>query len=837
VLDFRLSTLNFLFSAFSSSGITMPFEPLLQDIRYAVRSLSRAPGFVTVTILTLALGIGGTTGIFGLVRGVLFAPLPFANADRMVFAVNRGTRPGNDISALDFVDWREQLHRFDAVGVYTRGSANLTGGVEPVRFSIADVSANWFPMLGVALTLGPGFTPRDDISVPQLTVVLSDGAWRQQFGADPGVIGRTVLLDGTSYEIVGVAPPRFTFPDHPDLWRPLVVDPTSGQAKCRGCRFLSGPVGRLAPGVSFQEGRQEILAVTTRLHEQYAPAEAGVRFDIIPLRDHLVDRARPALLVLLGGVACLLIIACANVATLMLARAATRAPEIGVRVAIGADRWRIGRQLLVESLLLASIGAALGLALAAWGLRAVITARLGGLPLLEDVTIDIPVLVVAMAVTITTGVLCGLAPLAQVAGANGAAALRSQARGTSMSKGTARVRAGLVIAEIALAVPLLIGAALLGQSLYRLMAADAGFKPEHLVRLDIALPQCGTRWAPDSTCAISRDNRYMSSTQILNFTNDLLSRLRALPGTEQVSVAAGAPFSDWASGQTFAQIEGVPEAPDARRIALIKVVSRDYFATLGIPLRSGRLFTPDDRPQSPPVALVDEAFVRAFLPTDDPIGKAVTNVGRIVGVVGDTKNADLITAVRPTMYVSADQGAVPFMTVLIRSTAAPGGVLTAARRQLAAIDNTVTPYHVMTMEDAVRGASASPRVNAWLVSTFAIGALLLAMIGIYGIMSYGVRARRRELGLRVALGAPRGRIIRLVLGNGIRMTAIGTGIGLIISLLGCRALRSLLFDVAPTDVSTYAVVCSVVGIVAVMAAWVPALRAAAVDPMIAMRIE
>lgn len=679
------------------------------EFRAALRAVRRAPAFAAVAILTLALGLGATTLMFSIVDQALIRPLGFANENRLVYVVNPGALRYDAISPPEFFAWQREMHAFEAMGTYVWSAANLTGGTAPVRLRIADVTANWFALLGVRMQLGRGFLPGEEgLGAPKVAV-LSDALWRGQFGADAGVVGGRILLDGTPYTVVGVAEPHAVLPDGADLWRPMALP--AAMLACRVCPFFWGPVARLRPGVSLEQARQELRTVATRVRAQF-PASQRTNvdaYDLVPLRRHIVGNTRMPLLVSLGAVACLLLITCANVATLQLARATARSAELGIRIALGASRGRIIRLVLAESVALALMGGVLGTLLAAWGVHALRGVGLGSLPLLDGVGIRASVVVVTVAVSAATGVLFGLAPALHAMRTGSAQAVRSAGRGASPGRTALRLRDAFVVAQLSLAVPLVIAAALLGKSLARLAAVDPGFRPENLVLFTLALPQCGTIWAPDSTCAGVVGSHYDSPAAMNAFVDQLVRRLRALPGTQAAAVGSGIPFTRGAENQTRVRIVGRAAVDGYPNAAELKTVTPDYFATLGIPVLRGR--------------------------------------------------------------------------------------------------------------------------------GFAATALLLAAVGVAGLIAYAMRERRRELGIRLALGARHESVIRLALGWGLRPAVIGLGIGVALSLAGSRVLHNLLYGVRPTDAATYGVVCAALLAIALVASLVPAQRAARVDPMETLRAE
>ncbi|HTE43595.1 MAG TPA: ABC transporter permease [Gemmatimonadaceae bacterium] len=834
-----------------SRPLTGFVSDVVGGVTFALRSLRKSPGFTVTIALTLAISIGATTAMFSIVNGVLFAPLPFANADRLVWTVNRGTRPYDAMSPPDLADWGKLNDAFEEVGGWMPSQVGLVGGGEPIHVTAAEVTGNWFTMLGTRMSAGRGLSSDDaEPGRPKVTV-LSYALWQRQFGGDPGIVGRGVLIDGTRYVVVGIAARNFTFPSDADIWRPAMWD--SRWINARGNRFFRGPIALIKRGVSFDQARRKARLAAAQLRSAYPEAESGLDFDIQPLHEHQVGGSRRLVVVLFGAVGALLLIACANVGTLMLVRASHRTTEIGVRLALGAGAVRVATQLLVESLLLAGLGAGLGLALAESAVRTIVAQQIAAVPLLSNVSVDFRVLVFAVVTTLAAGIAFGLAPALQSSRTDIVQALKSGGRASSARKSSARARHALVALELTLVVPLLVGAVLLARSFNRLVHVDPGFRPDHVVAFDLALPKCGTAWMPDTTCVGVVGPRYMEPAETKVFADELLRRLRVLPGTRSAAIGFGVPFTPWAVNQGTLIIEGrAPPPADRPNVVEWKEASPGYFALLGIPVLRGREFTDADRCAPKPsqiwcdpskdgdghfVTVISAGAAKAYFAGENPIGKRLKNMGEIVGVVGDTKTQGLAGDPEPAVYVAFQQNPVYYMTVLIKSDASAASVMTEARAQVAAIDKALAIFNLRQMRDAVDASAAPARLAASMVSAFATCALLLAMIGIYGVVAYAVHGRQRELGIRIALGAQRGQVVRLVVHDGLVLVAIGTGVGVVASILGSRVVAGLLYDIAPTDVMTYVVAVVALSIVAVAAAWIPARRAARIDPLIAMRPE
>jgi putative ABC transport system permease protein len=808
-------------------------DTLLQDARAAARSLVQSPWFSITVVVTLAIAIGANTLVFSVVDGVLLGRLPFGAADRLV-AITSTSEPAGDgstvVSAPDFTDWRVQVHRLDGLAAYAQETANLTEASGPARVSAADVSANWFKLLGVPMQLGRGFATGEDAATAPHVVIVSDGFWRSHLGADRSVTGRLIKLDGRPYTVIGVAPPRFTFPGRPDVWLPLVIPPE--MLARRGDHYLA-VIGRVASGATFAGARDELVTVTERLRSQYMDADAPWHYSLVPLGDQMVKDARTALLVLLAAVGCVLLIACANVANFVLVRTSGRASELGVRMALGAPRRRIVRQLVTESLLLALAGAAGGVALAYGGIHLLVAIRPGNLPRLDDVSLSRRVLLFTSVIAVSAGVLSGFAPALAASAPDIIQSLKSGTRGLGHRR-TGRMRRVLVIAENALAVMLLVGAGLLTRSFLRLVTVDPGFRAEEVVRLSVSLP----------------DNGYGTWEKIAGLTQGVVGRLQRLPGTAAAAAGYGVPFGQEGISQTVFTVAGrPPDPPEHRMSAILQIVTPDFFRTLRIPVRKGRAFTDGDRAGGHLVVVVNEALVRKYFPGEDPVGHRIaipwgTAAGRdtvmggdIVGVVGDTKTTDLTTPADPVVYAAFDQQPADPITFIVRSAADPSTVVAAAKQAVAEADPLLPVYDARPFAASVLESVSRPQLYAGVVGAFAVVALVLAVLGIYGVVAYTVRDRRRELGIRMALGAREGQVIGLVVSQGVRLAVIGLAIGFAGALLGGRLLSAMLFGVSADDLTTYEIVFVALMAVSVMAAWLPARRAATIDPVIAMRPE
>jgi putative ABC transport system permease protein len=813
-------------------------DNVLQDLRSAVRSLRKTPWFTLAVALTLAIAIGANTLVFSVVNAVLLQPMAYADPSRLVMVMPADSKATPTISPPTLRDWREQVNTLTGIAAYQSGSVTLTGLTEPTSLAVYQVSANWFALLGVRAEVGRAFAPNEDQGVVPTVVMLSDAFWRSRFRADPRVIGRVIDLNGRPLVVIGVAPPTATFPSSPDVWIPRTFTADQMSEIGRGKHMLDGAIARVAPNATVDAARREFEAVTARIRQQHLLEEAGLRSTLRPLRDGVVGQSRPALFILMGAVGCVLLIACANVANLQLVRASGRSAELGVRIALGAGRLRIARQLMTESLVLAVIGALGGVVLAYGGAHLLVAAHPGDLPRLDEVKISVTVLAFTGVVAVMTGLSFGLLPAMQAANHDIVDGLKSGMRGASASRRSGRLRDTLVVAETALAVLLLIGAGLLTRSVASMMAVDLGFVPQHVVRFSAQLPTA----------------RYTSWSQKRGFTHSVISDMQSLPGTSAAAVAYGAPFDNDAGA--YFQIGGrAPDPPGRPSNARIRMVSPGYFAALSIPVRRGRSFTDDDRPGGHPVIVINDALARQFFAHENPIGQridlhwtddsasnsadTVALGGEIVGVVGDTKEYDVTAADRPAVYLPFDQASPQiYLTFVVRSSSNPAAVIAGARQAVARADPLVSIIGAETYAAAIGDSIARPRLYATVVGAFAVSALMLAIIGIYGVLAYAVRERRRELGIRIALGANGRQVVGMVVGQGVRLAGAGALVGVAIALvLGGRVLASLLYNVQADDLATYGAVCVALLFVAALASWVPARRAAVIDPIIAMRPE
>jgi putative ABC transport system permease protein len=802
---------------------------LPRDLQAAVRSLRKNPGFTSVVVAMLAIGIGATTAMFSVANGVLFAPLPYANENRLVAIVNHGTRAGDNISLLDVLDLRRDMKSLDEIGGVYASPGTLTGEGDPRGLGMGSVTANWFTMLGVRPEIGRVFAEGEDAPGAEPVVMISDGLWRSVYGADRAVLGRKILIDLEPRTVIGVLPPQVALPYKLDLWRPLTMGTEVMSPTHRGNRFFQG-VARVSNGFSLDQARAELKTATARIHDAYPVAETGLSFDLAPLRKNVVGDAAPALLVLLAAVGFVLLIACANVASLLLLRARQRSAEMGIRLALGASPGRIMRDVLAESLLYGAAAGALGVLLASAAVRAIVALRPPDIPFIDDVAVDWRVMVFAIAVTLVTTVVFGMAPAIFASKTDLLEALTSGSRSVSAGKRGVLLRQAFVVMELALALVLLVGAGLLGRSFAGLMSVPVGFHAEGLVRFNVTLPD-----EPKVAGAPTRAEEYPRTRALVE---EMMSQLAAVPGTRAVTAGFGAPFTGPAQNQSAIHIEGdPPDLVDRPTLSLWKSVLPGYFGTMGIPLVRGRLLSEQDRSGGHRVVLVNEAFVRAFLRDGDPIGRVVTGHGEIVGVVGDTKNLSLTESPPPAVYYAFDQEPVGYLTVLIRSSAPSASVIATAEKRLQAMNKFLLVGEAGTYGEFERATVARKQFSWQLVAAFSAFALLLAVAGIYSVVAFAVRQRQREFGIRVALGAQRSQVMRLVLSQAATLAALGIGSGVIVALSTSSALRSMLYGVGATDAVTYAAGCAVLIVSTLAASWIPAWRAGRVDPTVVMRSE
>jgi len=825
---------------------------LLQDLRYALRTAWRDRTFSLIAVSTLALGIGANTALFTIVNAILLAPLPFKQPEQLVrvtadFTGQRVKDAG--LSIPELFDLR-QSGIFDEIGGVWPISANLTETDEPERVETALVEATYFRMLGVGAQYGRVFDAGDAQPGIAEVAVISDALWKRRFGGDPGVLGKRIRIDNDLYSIIGVAPAAFRHPGRGtetdvEVWAPSgwIASPFSPQP-IRRAYLLQGGLGRLKPGVTVAAAQERIDALTQRLRRDYAPdypESAGWTLRAIPLHDDLVGNVRPALLTLVAAVGFVLLIACANVANLLLARSSARQREIAVRRALGASRARLLQQLLTESVLLAVAGGIFGLLVAIWGVDGLVRLSPSSLPRLHDVGVDATVLAFTAGLSIATGILFGLAPAIQGSHAEPQQVIRETGRSSTATGRTTRLRSTLVVGEFALALVLLIGAALLVQSFWRLQHVDLGFNPSSVLTARLWLPQPNL---PETGPYFTHDAR-------VSFYTRVLDRIAALPGVDAAGGVTALPLSG-AAGRTAFTIEGRPSATGGNLSSESSLVTPGYFRALGIDLVRGRLFDAHDDVKAPLAAVVSESFARQFFPGEDALGRRIAPGTRgragagplqpapsmrltIVGIVRDVKNGRLDAADAPLLYRSVLQTSNLNLTLVVRTRHDPAALAEPLRREVRAVDPNEPLFGVRTMDEVVGAALAERRFTMLLLALFALTALVLSAIGIYGVMAYFVTQRTHEIGVRMALGASARDVLAMVLGQGARLAAAGVVAGMAGALVVTRAISTLLFGVGPRDPGTLIALSAALTAVALLACYVPARRATRVDPVSALR--
>jgi predicted permease len=809
-------------------------EDLWQDLRYGARTLLKQPAFTFVAVLTLALGIGANTAIFSIVNAVLLRPLAYADPERLV-QIWEDRRPKNDphhpVASANFLDWRAQNTVFERIAAMDPVLGfNLTGPEGPERIKAARVSADLFPLFGVVPILGRSFLPEDEQPGGNHTAIVSHGLWQRRYGSDPRIIGQTLSLNGQSFTVVGVTPIDFRFPHGEfDLAIPLAFE---GWERTERETHPLRVYARLKAGVTLRQAQEEMSTIARRLTEQYPQTNTGKGITLVPLHEQMTADIRPALLVLLGAVGFVLLIACTNVANLLLARSLARKKEFSVRLALGAGRGRLIRQLLTEGLLLASMGGIAGLLLALWGRRILVSLLIGAdlIPRWMEIKLDDRVLLFTLMSALLTGLVFGLAPALTATKADLNETLREGGRKSTAGKRDRRFRHALVISEIALAMMLLVGAGLMIQSFRRLMQVDPGFRSEHILALEFTLPT----------------SRYPKNYQVSDFYDRLLERIGALPGVRSAGGTAYLPLSGTRNWFRSFDIEWRPPLPPEIAETEWRPVTAGYFRTMGIPLTRGRDFTQQDRIDSPGAVIINERMAQLYWPGEDPTGRRLKlreprkdEWHTVVGVVGDVRHFGLANEPKSEMYFLYSQIANPWypMTMVIRTESDPVQLASSVRRAVLNLDPDLPIYNIRTMEELVAQSVAPTRLHLMMFGVFGAVALILAASGLYGVMSYSVTQRMNEIGIRMALGAQKRNVLQLVIVQGMRVTMVGVALGLIGAYIVTRLMSSLLFGVGATDPLTFAVVSAVLSATALAACYLPARRATKVDPLIALRYE
>jgi putative ABC transport system permease protein len=825
------------------TGASTMLGSIWQDVRYALRTFAKDPGFASIVVITLALGIGATTAIFSVLDGVLLRPLPYPDVERLVVVRERSTAAAGfnllSVSWPDYLDWRAQNHVFDRLAVFRVMNVNLTGAGDAERLNASLASSDLFATMGIAPIAGRGFVPAEDAAGAERNVVISERLWRSHFNADPGLVGTTIALNGDPHTVVGVMPSGMRYPSRlTDVWLPLGLFVQT--LPPRGAHPGLTAIGRLKPGVSLAQADAEMDTIAQRLASQYESSNRNTRVAMTPYYDTVVSNIRPALVVLSGAVVLVLLIACANLANLTLSKAEARHREVAIRAALGARRRRIVQQLLVESVLLASAGGALGALVAVWAVKLFVASQPATVPRIDLIAVDGRVLLFTAIVSVAAGLLFGIMPALRSSAPDLVSTMKDAGRGTGAHAG--RVRSVLVVAEVALALMLLVGAGLMVRSFSRLMSVDLGFEPAHVVTARLTLPE----------------RRYPELAAWTAFHRDLIQRISAIPGVESAALNSALPLEGGGSeAPVIAEGDAMPTPERPSATTLFQTASPEYFRTMGIQLLAGRTFTDRDTATSSPVVVVDESLAERVLHGGNPIGKRIAfeftgghgphmNPAwrEIIGVVRHVRHYAL-TGEPPfvQLYVPYPQlpsymlQRRPSMALVARTTLEADLLAAAVRRELSSIDRDIPLYNVQTLEKYREQSSEQQRLSVMLLGGFGGIALALAVIGIYGVLSYTVSQRTQEIGIRLALGATRSDVLRLVVGHGMALTAIGLGIGVAGALAGTRVLTAMLFQVSPRDPATFAILVAALATVALLASLLPGARATRVNPIDALRSE
>lgn len=807
---------------------------MLQDIRYAFRTLLKNPGFTAVAVIAIALGVGPNSAIFSIINAVLLRPLPYQDPDRVVMLWENSKARGFDqlpVSGPTFMDWKRECRSFeDMAPAFTipEYGFNVTAGGEPERAQGGQAAANMFSVLGIKPVLGRYFLPEEDRPGGDSVVLIGHSFWQRRFGAARDVVGKSIGLDGRSATIVGVLPPEVEALGHVDVWLPIAQD----LALLRRDHHNYGIVARLKPGATVRQAQAELDTIAKRLERDYPESNAGIGAMVIPMSEVIAGRIRPALMVMLAAVGFLLLIACANVASLLLARAASRQREIAVRAAVGASRWRVVRQLLTESVMLAAAGGALGVLLAAWSVRALRSQLPDIIPRLKDIGVDGSVLLFTLAISVLTGVLFGLAPALRASRTDLNETLKEGGGRGTVGDASQRARSALLVAEVALAVVLLAGAGLMVRSFLHVISVDPGFRASNVLTMQLTLP----------------DLKYPKGREQLDFARRALERIDAVPGVRSAAIVSYLPMRGGLISLRISvmpfQVEGAPPAIAGQEpTADYRVITPGFLETMGIPLRAGRNFDEHDTREKPGVLLINETMARQYYPNVNPVGRRLRlppfekDVREIVGVIADLKLQGLEGKVEPAIFVPLAQQPSRRFSIVVSALSNAAGLSGAVRKEILAIDSEQAVADVRTMEEVMSDSLLVRRLSVWMLGIFGALALALATVGIYGLTSYGVSRRRHEIGLRMALGAQAGSVLRLVVARGLVIVLIGVALGVPAALAMARLMRGLLFGVTTTDAVVFFAVPVALAAAAALASYIPARRAMRIDPIIALRYE
>jgi putative ABC transport system permease protein len=807
-------------------------ESLLWDLRFSARSLAKHPAFAVVAVLTLALGIAANTTIFSTVDALLLHPFSFPNEQRLLVLWEQNLAVGNVRGAVapgNFTDWREQNQTCEQLVAIQQTSFDLSEGVQPERFPGYAVTQGFFDALGVKAARGRTFLPEESESGHEQVVVLKNSFWQQHLGSDPNIVGKTITLNRKVFTVVGVMSADFNYPyNGGEMWTPLVFD--KDDLHDRGNHYLR-VIGLLKPGVSLAQAQGDLRAIAARAQQQFPETNSGRSTALVTLTDDAVRGARTGVPIIMGAVVFVLLIACANVANLLLVRAASRQRETAVRLALGSSRLRLVRQALTESVLLALLGGALGLFISVWAIQALAHGIPEGfsrfIPGWGRLGVYFNVLAFTFVVSLAAGMLAGLAAVWHSTRTNLNEALKAGGRSDSGRGGHNRLRSVLVVSEVALSLVLLIGAGLMVRSFAEMLRADLGIKPANVVAMETSLPP----------------EEYKDADKRLDFYQQLLSRIGALPGVVKAGGVDLVPFSSGYNSVTFQIVGRTPFTKGEEPFSELRVATSGYFDAVGTSLRSGRLINDRDDAKAAPVILINETFARRFLPRLQPIGQRIDlgdgekGIREIVGVVADVKNDDLDEQPDPTLYLAHSQNAARTMSLVIRATQDPTRLASAVRSEVHALDPNLPVSNVKTVNQMIYERVSPKRLMTYILAVFALCALLLASVGIYGVMSYAVTQRTQEIGIRMALGARAIDVLKLVVGNGMSLALIGVAIGMVGAFALTRLLGNLLFHVTPTDSLTFAAVSTALVVVALLACYIPARRATKVDPLVALRYE